>query len=72
MPNGVVKWFSGGRGYGFITQDGGADVYVHFTGIAGDGFKTLRRGDAVEFELEDGTRGGRAANVRKIDPPGCV
>lgn len=65
MPTGKVKWFSDQKGYGFITQDGGADVFVHHSAIQGDGFKTLAEGQAVEFELTDGSKGPRAENVVK-------
>lgn len=64
MPTGTVKWFSDQKGYGFITpSDGGADVFVHFTGIAGDGFKTLAEGATVEFEVTEGQKGPQASNV---------
>ena len=65
MPTGKVKWFSDQKGYGFITQDGGADVFVHHSAIQGEGFKTLAEGQAVEFELTDGSKGPRAENVVK-------
>lgn len=61
---GTVKWFNEEKGYGFLTQDnGGKDVFVHFRAIAGDGFKTLKEGQAVSFEVEDGQKGLQAANV---------
>lgn len=61
---GTVKWFNADKGYGFLTQDnGGKDVFVHFRAIAGDGFKTLKEGQAVSFEVEDGQKGLQAANV---------
>ncbi len=66
MPKGTVKWFSDSKGYGFITpEDGGPDVFVHFSGIEGVGFKTLAEGDVVEFETEQGPKGVRAVNVVK-------
>ncbi|RDA88398.1 hypothetical protein CP532_5628 [Ophiocordyceps camponoti-leonardi (nom. inval.)] len=64
---GHVKWFSESKGFGFITRDdGGADVFVHFAVIEGDEFKTLVEGQAVEFEVEEGTNGLSARHVRKI------
>ena len=69
MPKGVVKWFSNQKGYGFITpesSDSQKDIFVHFSAVQGDGFKTLAEGDQVEFEVTSGTKGEQAANVRKI------
>ncbi len=64
---GTVKWFNEEKGFGFITQDnGGADVFVHFRAITGDGFKTLAEGDKVTFETEQGPKGLQAANVEKL------
>ena len=64
---GVVKWFSNPKGYGFITQDdGGKDVFVHYTAIQGDGFKTLEQGQKVKFEITKGEKGEQAANVNRI------
>lgn len=61
---GTVKWFNESKGYGFLTQDdGGKDVFVHFRAIVGDGFKTLKEGQPVSFEIEDGQKGLQAANV---------
>ena len=61
---GTVKWFNGTKGYGFITKDEGGDVFVHFSAIEMDGFKTLDEGQRVEFEVEDGPNGPQAAKVR--------
>lgn len=64
---GTVKWFNDAKGYGFVTpEDGSKDVFVHFSAISGNGFKSLAEGDRVEFEVEDGQKGPQAANVRKI------
>jgi CspA family cold shock protein len=63
MADGVVKWFNDRKGYGFIEQEGGPDVFVHHTGINGEGFKSLREGDRVTFEIEEGTKGPAAVNV---------
>lgn len=60
---GTVKWFSNDKGYGFISRDEGEDVFVHYSAIEGGGFKTLREGQRVEFEVEEGPKGLRAANV---------
>ncbi len=62
---GVVKWFDTKKGYGFIEQTGGDDVFVHYSGIAGDGFKSLRAGEEVEFEIAKGPKGPQATNVIK-------
>lgn len=64
---GTVKWFNESKGYGFITpQDGGADLFVHFSEIQGEGYKTLREGDEVTFEEGQGQKGPQAKNVQKI------
>ncbi|MDO7906022.1 cold shock domain-containing protein [Paenibacillus sp. JX-17] len=63
---GTVKWFNAEKGYGFIQVEGGEDVFVHFSAIQGDGFKTLEEGQAVEFEITEGNRGAQAANVIKL------
>ena len=63
MANGIVKWFSDSKGFGFIEQEDGPDVFVHFSGIAGDGFKSLNEGDRVTFDIEQGQKGPAAANV---------
>lgn len=65
MPKGTVKWFNDAKGFGFIAQDGGKDVFVHFSAISGGGFKSLQEGDQVEFEVVDGPKGLQAANVTK-------
>ena len=65
MEKGTVKWFNGAKGYGFISRNGGEDVFVHFKSIAGDGYKSLNEGDQVEFEVERGPKGLQAANVSK-------
>ncbi len=65
MPEGRVKWFNDAKGYGFIEQDGGDDVFVHFSAIEGEGFKTLSEGEEVEFEVTEGPKGLQAANVTK-------
>lgn len=65
MPKGTVKWFNDAKGFGFIAQEGGKDVFVHFSAIEGGGFRSLAEGDAVEFEIVEGPKGLQAANVRK-------
>ncbi|KHM49723.1 MULTISPECIES: cold shock domain-containing protein [Anaerovibrio] len=62
---GKVKWFSAEKGYGFIEREGGDDIFVHFSAIVDEGFKTLNEGQAVEFEIVEGARGPQAANVVK-------
>ncbi|MGF7045807.1 CspA family cold shock protein [Paenibacillus sp. DS2015] len=63
---GTVKWFNAEKGYGFIQVEGGEDVFVHFSAIQGEGFRTLDEGQAVEFETTEGSRGPQAANVQKL------
>ena len=63
---GKVKWFNESKGYGFIQQDNGPDVFVHYSSISGDGFKTLAEGQRVSFEITEGDRGPKASNVVKI------
>lgn len=65
MEQGTVKWFNDDKGYGFITRESGDDVFVHFSAIQGDGFKSLSKGQHVTFEVEEGERGLQAANVVK-------
>ena len=64
---GSVKWFNNTKGYGFIGRDDGPDVFVHFSAVVGDGYKSLQEGDKVEFEIVQGTKGPQAANVTKVD-----
>ena len=66
MPNGVVKWFSNKKGYGFIEQEEGDDIFVHHSAINMQGFRTLSEGDRVSFEVEVGERGPSAKNVEKL------
>jgi CspA family cold shock protein len=67
MARGIVKWFSDTKGFGFVAPDDGTkDVFVHYTGIGGGGFKSLAENDVVDFEIEDGPKGPRAVNVMKI------
>jgi cold shock protein len=65
MTQGTVKWFNAEKGFGFIEVEGGDDVFVHFSAIQGDGFKSLEEGQAVSFDIEQGARGPQAANVTK-------
>ncbi|GEN34706.1 MULTISPECIES: cold-shock protein [Aneurinibacillus] len=66
MTTGTVKWFNAEKGYGFIQVEGGNDVFVHFSAITGDGFKTLEEGQRVQFDITEGNRGPQAANVVKL------
>ena len=70
MALGKVKWFSNKKGYGFIEIEGGDDVFVHFSSIQSDGFKSLKQGATVEFEISDGEKGPQAANVVQKDDGG--
>lgn len=65
MAQGTVKWFNAEKGFGFIQQEDGGDVFVHFSAIQGDGFKTLEEGQSVSFEIEETDRGPQAASVEK-------
>ncbi|RRF97085.1 MAG: cold-shock protein [Lachnospiraceae bacterium] len=64
---GTVKWFNNQKGYGFISDDSGKDVFVHYSGIAGEGFKTLAEGAKVEFDVTEGNKGPQAVNVKVVD-----
>jgi len=66
MAEGIVKWFNDAKGFGFIEQDGGNDVFVHHSAIQADGFKSLQEGESVTFDVVDGAKGPAAANVKKI------
>ena len=66
MSTGKVKWFNNSKGYGFITCDEGGDAFVHYSDISGEGFRSLQEGDAVEYEIQEGPKGIKAVNVRKI------
>jgi len=66
MPRGKVKWFNESKGFGFIEQEDGADVFVHFSAIQQEGFKTLTEGEELEFDITEGAKGPQAANVRKV------
>lgn len=66
MPKGTVKWFDNSKGFGFISREGGRDVFVHHTAILGDGYKSLAEGQEVEFEVTKGPKGDQAASVKKL------
>lgn len=66
MSKGTVKWFNAEKGFGFITVEGGDDVFVHYSAIQGDGFKSLDEGQAVSFDITQGNRGPQASNVNRI------
>ncbi len=63
---GTIKWFNEKKGFGFIQQDNGTDVFVHYSSILGDGFKTLAEGQRVQFDIEEGNKGPKAVNVTKV------
>lgn len=65
MENGTVKWFNNSKGYGFIKRESGEDLFVHFKSVVGDGYKTLKEGETVQFEVEQGAKGLQAVNVSK-------
>lgn len=66
MLQGKVKWFNNAKGFGFLEQAGGKDVFVHYSAILGDGYRSLNEGDMVEFEILDSPKGPQAANVKKV------
>ena len=66
MPEGTVKWFNNKRGWGFIVKEDGEDIFVHYSAIKGEGFKTLDEGQRVQFEIEEGEKGPAAANVERL------
>ena len=66
MATGRVKWFNNSKGYGFIEQEGGKDVFVHYSAVQGSGYRSLEEGQSVEFEITDGAKGPQAANVRPL------
>ena len=66
MVKGTVKWFNASKGYGFLSQENGEDVFVHYSALQGDGYKSLNEGEAVEFEITHGAKGLQAASVVKI------
>jgi CspA family cold shock protein len=66
LATGIVKWFNNKKGYGFINEEGGRDIFVHFSSINMDGYKSLNEGEQVAFEVEESSRGPEAKNVRKI------
>jgi cold shock protein len=66
MEQGVVKWFNGAKGFGFIKRESGEDVFVHYKAIQGDGYKSLNEGDKVQFDVEKGPKGLQASNVSKV------
>ena len=66
MAEGTVKWFNDSKGFGFIAQEDGPDVFAHYSAIGGDGFKSLAEGDRVSFDINDGPKGPQAANIQKV------
>ncbi len=69
METGKVKWFNNAKGYGFITREGGEDLFVHFKSILGEGYRTLKEGETVQFEVEQGAKGLQAVNVSRVTTP---
>ena len=67
MPSGTVKWFDAKKGWGFITQEGGEDIFVHYKNIAGEGFRSLNDGDTVTFDVVQGQKGPQASNVQRVE-----
>ncbi|MDG2306342.1 MAG: cold shock domain-containing protein [Candidatus Binatia bacterium] len=67
MPQGRIKWFNNAKGYGFIVQDGGPEIFVHYSAIEGEGYKTLAEGQEVEFEISDSDKGPQATKVTRKD-----
>ena len=67
MEKGTVKWFSTSKGYGFITRESGGDIFVHYTGIEGEGFRSLKEGEPVEFDIEETDKGPQAIKVAKAE-----
>jgi len=68
MEKGTVKWFNNAKGYGFIKRETGEDLFVHFKSIVGEGYKTLKEGEMVQFDVEQGAKGLQAINVSKVSP----
>jgi cold shock protein len=71
MAQGTVKWFNEQKGFGFITQDNGPDVFVHYSAIDASGFRALKEGDRVEFQVVQGPKGPQAQSVKKVSAPAC-